>query len=69
MHIERGFMCRNTFGKLEKLFNHLYRIYGIHVCTHAYHRNRTHKHGSRIIFGRIGAFDSPYTGAYTGVKL
>ena len=52
-------MCRNTSGKLEKLFNHLYRIYGIHVCIHAYHHNQTHKHGSRIIYGGIGAFVSP----------
>ena len=55
-------MCRNTSGKLEKLFNHLYRIYGIHVCIHAYHHNQTHKHGSRIAFERIEAYTPPYTG-------
>ena len=52
-------MCRNTSGKLEKLFNHLYRIYGILVHIHALDRNQTHKHEGRIIYGRIGACGSP----------
>ena len=48
-------MCRNTSGKFGELLNHLYRIYGILVCTHALDRNQTHKHEGRIIYGRIGA--------------
>ncbi len=42
-----------------ELINLLYRICGIHVCTHAYRRNRTHKHESRIVYVGTGAFDSP----------
>lgn len=48
-------MCRNTFGKLEKLFNPLYRIYGILGHIHAHGRNQTHKHEDRIIYVGIGA--------------
>lgn len=59
MHIERGLICRNTSGKLEKLINHLYRIYGILGHIHALDRNQTHKHGSRIIYVGIGAYCSP----------
>lgn len=49
----------NYIDQNGELINHLYRIYGILVCIHAYRRNRTHKRESRIIYVGTGAFDSP----------
>jgi len=55
--------------QIRELLNHLYRTYGILAYSHAHDRNQIHKHEGKIVYIEIGAYCSPYTGAYTGVKL